>query len=68
MSKLLKYGNVKAFIRAVDNADGGDARYILIGTAFLDEQQRMVLKIDALPMPLSGWRGWVNIFEDKPEV
>lgn len=42
-------------------------RYVRIGSAFKDDTYGSIsLKIDAFPIPGSGWEGWVNIF-DKSE-
>lgn len=41
------------------------ALYVKMGTAFLDDDGRMSLKIDALPLPSASWTGWVNIFDRK---
>lgn len=45
---------------------GERTSYQRIGTLFEDvDTGRPVLKIDTLPLPESGWQGWVN-FRDLP--
>ena len=41
------------------------AQYPRIGSAFRDERGQISLKIDTLPLPGSGWTGWINIFPRK---
>lgn len=65
MSRLDLIGDACAMI---PGKDGGKSTYRKIGTAFTDNQARVVLKIDTLPLFGSGWEGWVNIFERKPQA
>lgn len=45
---------------------GGKARYVRVGTAFIDEEtDRLAFKLDALPLSTSGWEGWLNVFPPK---
>jgi hypothetical protein len=60
MSRKTKIGDVCAYLGMVD----GKGKYCKIGVAFTDAAGRISLKIDSLPLPESGWQGWVNIFED----
>lgn len=53
------YANVKAYIPPFD---GEKAKYIPIGVIFKRDEDQLVLKLDALPLPGSGWEGWCNIF------
>lgn len=60
-----KLGDVCAHCRY-----GNDARYVKIGVAFSEPDERggpdrISLKLDALPLDSSGWTGWVNIFPPK---
>ncbi len=37
--------------------------YPRVGSAFIDsDTQRISLKIDTMPIPGSGWEGWLNVF------
>lgn len=40
---------------------GADSKYVKIGSAFSDDN-RISLKIDSLPIPATGWTGWLNVF------
>lgn len=40
----------------------GERRYIPIGRLLTDENGRISLKIDTLPLPSVDWKGWVNFF------
>lgn len=51
-------GDACAYIPA---APGGKNRYMKIGIALTDGD-RISLKLDTLPIPGTGWEGWVNIF------
>lgn len=44
----------------------GGKSYIKIGVAFQDPEHdnRIALKIDALPLLGTNWQGWINIFPD----
>jgi len=45
---------------------GDKARYHKIGIA-MQEGDRLSLKLDTLPLPGTGWTGWINIFpNDRP--
>lgn len=45
---------------------GGKARYHKIGIAMRDSDgDRISLKLDTLPLPGSGWEGWINIFPSE---
>lgn len=56
-----RMGDACAFIPGV----GGERnRYVRIGVALRDGD-RISVNIDALPLPNSGWEGWINIFPDK---
>lgn len=47
----------------------GKVAYPRIGLVFQDSgDKRLSIKIDTLPLPGSGWTGWVNVFErrEKP--
>jgi len=46
----------------------GPKKYQKIGVAFRDEQGRICVKIDVLPLPNSGWEGWINVFEKKDKL
>ena len=41
---------------------GDKARYVRVGTAVQDDDGRISLKVDTLPVPNTGWSGWLNIF------
>lgn len=49
-------------------APGADKRkYIRIGTVFRDDTYgSLSIKIDTLPLPGTGWEGWINVFERQP--
>lgn len=40
-------------------------RYANVGAVFEDDQGRMSLKLDL--MPVSGFNGWVSFYEPKPK-
>lgn len=44
----------------------GKSKYLRIGAAFKDEFDRVVIKIDTLPIAQSNWEGWANVMERKP--
>jgi len=56
---LTKSGNVSAHIPTNGTKD---SHYIRVGAAFTDDEGRIVIKIDSLPLPNSNWQGWLNIF------
>lgn len=60
---LIKIATAKAHIPAVGN---GKSRYLTVGSLFKDDTERLVLKIDMLPV--SGWFGWINLFELSDEA
>lgn len=43
---------------------GDKARYYKIGLAMQDGD-RISLKLDTLPLPGTGWGGWINIFPQE---
>ena len=55
-------GDACAYIRKQGDAK---AIYRKIGVAFIDDQDRISLKLDTLPIPGDGWVGWVNIFPSE---
>jgi len=59
---LTLIGDACAHIPA--HANGGKSAYRKIGTAFKDGT-KISIKIDTLPLPGSGWEGWVNVFPSK---
>jgi len=42
------------------------SKYVRIGSAFKDEQDRVTIKLDTLPIPSLNWEGWANVMERKP--
>lgn len=56
-------GDACAFI---PGKNGDKNRYFRIGTALRDGD-RVSLKIDTIPLPQSGWDGWVNIFPKEAQ-
>jgi hypothetical protein len=53
------------------HANGGKAAYRQIGKAFKDgdgDGDRISIKIDTLPLPGSGWEGWINVFPPKQDL
>lgn len=46
---------------------GGKARHLKLGTAMQDGD-RLSLKLDTLPLPGSGWEGWINIFPPRDRL
>ena len=57
-------GDACAFIPGVA---GGKNRYMKIGIAMTDGD-RISLKLDTLPLPGTGWEGWVNIFPSSNDT
>jgi len=62
-------GDACAFIKGT----GGEKnKYPRIGLALKDDDGRISIKIDTIPLPGTGWEGWVNIFpkdgDSKPRV
>lgn len=41
-------------------------RYITVGSAFTDEQGRLSIKLDAVPVT-PEWSGWLSLYEPKPK-
>lgn len=58
-------GDACAYIPGVN---GGKNRYLKIGMLMQDERARYTLKIDTLPLPGTGWEGWVNVFDNKNDT
>lgn len=54
------FGDVCAFIPGSPKN-----RYVRIGSAFRNENGEMSFKIDSIPLPNSGWTGWINVFDKK---
>ena len=62
MSKT-KLGDACAYI---PGKNGGKNRYCKIGVVFKDnEKDYLSIKIDTLPLPGTGWEGWINIFDER---
>ncbi|HAN92592.1 MAG TPA: hypothetical protein DCQ33_11010 [Nitrospira sp.] len=57
-------GDACAFIPGVA---GNKNRYMKIGIAMTDGD-RISLKLDTLPLPGTGWEGWVNIFPNSNDM
>ncbi len=58
-------GDACAYCKTPDMAK---AKYPRIGAAFADEEGQISVKIDSVPIPNSGWTGWVNIFPRKEKT
>lgn len=56
-------GDACAFIPGFNGAKN---RYMKIGMALRDGD-RISVKVDTLPLPNSGWEGWINIFPNKEQ-
>lgn len=56
---LTKSGTVSAHIPSTLSKD---SHYVRVGVAFIDDEGRMVIKLDSMPLPTSNWQGWLNIF------
>ena len=58
-------GDVCAYIPAQGNDTKN--RYPKIGTAFIDHdnESRISIKLDTIPLAGGGWNGWVNIFPPR---
>lgn len=65
MADKILLGDACAHIPAVG---GGKSRYMKVGLAFRDEQERISIKIDTLPIASAGWSGWINVFPDKRQA
>ena len=63
MSKLTYYGPVKASCKRED--DPGKFNFIPVGRAFKDEEGRLVIKLESLPLPHEDWNGFLNIYEGE---
>jgi len=60
---MKKLGDACAYI---PQGGGKKALYVKIGAAFIDEEDNWVaLKLDSIPIPGSGWTGWINIFNEE---
>lgn len=64
MSKEI-LGDACAYIAPLRRND--KARYLKIGLALRDGD-RISLKIDTLPLPESGWEGWINVFPRRENL
>lgn len=42
-------------------------RYVTCGSAFTDEQGRLSIKLDAVPVT-PEWSGWLSLFEPRQQV
>ena len=62
-----KLGDAMAHI---PGSKGAKSQYRKIGTVFKRDEGDLVIKIDTLPIPGSGWEGWVNVWTDasKPRA
>ena len=65
MSEKNFWGEVFAYIPPAPRQDKG--QYRRIGSAFTDDQGRLSIRIDTLPLPGSRWEGWLNIFDQKTQ-
>lgn len=64
--KLEYFGPVKATC-LLPQGEGNKLVFIKVGAAFYDEQGRIVIKLEALPLPHQHWNGYLNIYEDDKE-
>lgn len=39
--------------------------YVKIGVLYSDDNGRLVVKIDSLPIGSKNWQGWANVFPPK---
>lgn len=58
MSEKKRVGNAKAFV------PGNPPRYVLLGPVVQDEEGRLAIKLESLPIS-GSWDGWVNLFMDE---
>jgi hypothetical protein len=56
-------GDLCAHIKPAHTAE--KSKYIRIGAAFKDENGRVSLKIDTIPLSQTNWEGWCNVMERK---
>lgn len=63
MSKI-KVGDAMGYC----GSEGGRGHYVKMGVVFSEVVnagvERLSIKIDAIPLPQSGWNGWVNIWTE----
>ena len=57
-------GNVCAYIKEPGMDKG---KYVKVGIWFQDDGDdgRISMVIDALPLPHTAWKGWLNLFKDE---
>lgn len=60
-----KYEAVATIGKYTDRNGQEKKRYINVGTVFEDDQGRLSLKLDAVPVG-QEWSGWISFFEPKP--
>jgi|TARA_Y100000034_G_C6603837_1_gene262749 hypothetical protein len=49
-----------------DNQGNEKTRYVNIGTVFKRDDGSVCMKLDAVPVGVPDWQGWVNFFDKKP--
>lgn len=64
MASFKKYEAVCTIGKYIDRQGNEKKRYITVGSVFEDEQGRLSLKLDAVPVG-QDWSGWVSFFEPK---
>jgi len=60
-----KYEAVATIGKYTDRQGNEKKRYLNVGTVFEDDQGRLSLKLDAIPVG-QEWSGWISFFEPKP--
>lgn len=64
MASFKKYDAVCTIGKYTDRQGNEKKRYVTVGSVFEDEQGRLSLKLDAVPVG-QEWSGWVSFYEPK---
>jgi hypothetical protein len=61
---MKKFKNIVIVASTYKNREGQEKkRYQTIGSVFLDDNDNLKIKIDAVPMLEGGWNGWANCYD-----
>ncbi len=64
MASFKKYDAVCTIGKYTDRQGNEKKRYVNVGSVFEDEQGRLSLKMDVIPVGLE-WSGWISMYEPK---
>lgn len=64
MASFKKFDAVATIGKYTDRQGNEKKRYVTVGSVFEDEQGRLSLKMDAVPVG-GEWSGWISFYEPK---